>query len=84
MGFTVGGFELGLLARGEAVVAGPQPLWGVENVDEEVARLVGLGGEVLEPVSHVGEGIRVAAIRDPSGNRFELIETPNFRRETIL
>ena len=83
VGFAVGGFELGLLPRGAAGVTGPQPLWGVENVDEELARLVSLGGEVLEPVTDVGEAIRVAAIRDPFGNRFGLIENPNFRRETV-
>jgi predicted enzyme related to lactoylglutathione lyase len=83
VGFAVGGFELGLLPRGRSGTSGAQPLWGVENVDEELARFVGLGGVVLEPVTDVGEGIRVAAIRDPFGNRFGLIENPNFRRDAV-
>lgn len=83
VGFAVGGFELGLLPDGEPGISGPQPLWGVDDADRELARLVGLGASVLEPVTEVGEGIRVAAIRDPFGNRFGLIENPNFHREAV-
>ena len=83
VGFAVGGFELGLMPDGEAGVTGPQPLWGVEDVAVELARLVSLGGELLEPVTDVGEGIRVAAIKDPFGNRLGLIENPHFRRDDV-
>jgi len=83
VGFAVGGFELGLLPQEEAGTAGAQPLWGVDNADQELARLVRLGGVVLEPVTDVGEGIRVAAIRDPFGNRFGIIENPHFRKDAV-
>ncbi len=83
VGFAVGGFELGLLPQGEAGISGAQPLWGVDDADEELARIVSLGGVVLEPVTDVGEGIRVAAIKDPFGNRFGLIENPNFRKDAV-
>ena len=83
VGFSVGGFELGLLPQGEAGTSGAQPLWGVENAEEELARLVNLGGVVLEPVTDVGEGIRVAAIKDPFGNRFGIIENSNFRKDAV-
>lgn len=83
VGFAVGGFELGLVPDGEAGTSGAQPLWGVENADEELARLVSLGGVVLEPVTDVGEGIRVAAIKDPFGNRFGLIENPHFLKDAV-
>ena len=33
------------------------------------ARLLELGATVLEPVTEVGEGIKVAAVKDPFGNR---------------
>lgn len=79
VGFAVGGFELGLLPDGSAGTAGPQVLWGVADADAAYARLLGLGAAPLEPVTAVGEGIRVAAVVDPFGNRFGLIENPHFK-----
>ena len=32
----------------------------------------------LEPVTEVGDGIRVAAVMDPFGNRLGLIQNPHF------
>jgi len=78
VGFNVGGFELGLVPDGTPGTAGPQPLWGVENAAESLARLLELDAEVLEAVQDVGEGIRVAAARDPFGNRLGIIENPHF------
>jgi len=78
VGFEVGGFELGLLPDGSPGTAGPQPLWGVADADAALARLLELGGELLEPVNDVGDGIRVAAVKDPFGNRLAIIENPHF------
>jgi len=78
VGFAVGGFELGLVPDGRASVDGPQPLWGVDDAVAAHARLLALGAQPLEPVNEVGEGIRVAAVRDPFGNRFGIIENPHF------
>jgi predicted enzyme related to lactoylglutathione lyase len=78
VGFTVGGFELGLLPDGQPGAAGPQPLWGVSNADSAYQRLLALGATALEPVHDVGEGIRVAAVLDPFGNRLGIIENPHF------
>jgi predicted enzyme related to lactoylglutathione lyase len=83
VGFSVGGFELGLLPEGQAGTAGPQPLWGVADIAFAFARLLELGATVLEPVSEVGGGIKVAAVRDPFGNRFGIIENPNFDASTV-
>jgi predicted enzyme related to lactoylglutathione lyase len=77
VGFNVGGFELGLVPDGAPGTAGPQPLWGVASAVDSLARLVDLGAEVLDPVQDVGEGIRVAAVRDPFGNRLGIIENPH-------
>jgi len=79
VGFSVGGFELGLLPNGTPGTAGPQPLWGVTDAKAEFARLLGLGATELEPVTEVGEGIKVAAVKDPFGNRLGIIENPNFK-----
>jgi predicted enzyme related to lactoylglutathione lyase len=79
VGFNVGGFELGLVPDGTPGTAGPQALWGVANAADSLARLTELGAEVLEAVQDVGEGIRVAAVRDPFGNRLGIIENPHFQ-----
>src|SRR5437762_7699889 len=69
VGFSVGGFELGLLPEATPGIAGPQPLWGVANAKAEFERLLALGATELEPVAEVGQGIKVAAVTDPFGNR---------------
>lgn len=78
VGFNVGGFELGLIPDGQAGTVGPQPLWGVSDADASFARLIELGATSLEPVTEVGGGIKVAAVLDPFGNRFGIIENPHF------
>ena len=78
VGFSVGGFELGLLPNGTPATTGPQPLWGVKNIAEELKRIIALGATELEPVTDVGEGIKVAALKDPFGNRLGLIENSHF------
>ncbi len=79
VGFSVGGFELGLLPDGSPGTTGPQPLWGVTDARSAFERLIALGATELEPVAEVGEGIRVAAVTDPFGNRLGIIENPHFR-----
>jgi predicted enzyme related to lactoylglutathione lyase len=83
VGFAVGGFELGLLPDGMPGTAGSQALWGVADAAAAHARLLALGATPLEPVTEVGEGIRVAAVTDPFGNRFGIIENPGFRIEAV-
>ena len=83
VGFSVGGFELGLLPDAQPGTAGPQPLWGVSNIDSVFARLLVLGASVLEPIADVGEGIKVAAVRDPFGNRFGIIQNPHFDPKAV-
>lgn len=83
VGFLVGGFELGLLPQGESSTAGAQPLWGVANIEVDFQRLLDLGAESLERVTDVGEGIKIAAVKDPFGNRFGLIQNPNFNPKEV-
>ena len=78
VGFSVGGFQLGLLPDAEPGTAGPQPLWGVADASAAYERLLELGAAALEPVKDVGDGIKVAAVLDPFGNRFGIIENPHF------
>ena len=83
VGFSVGGFELGLLPDAKPDVAGAQPLWGVVNIESAYARLLELGASMLEPVTEVGGGIKVAAVKDPFGNRFGIIENPHFDASAV-
>jgi catechol 2,3-dioxygenase-like lactoylglutathione lyase family enzyme len=83
VGFAVGGFELGLLPNGTHGTHGPQPLWGVPSASEAMSRLIALGATELEPVTDVGEGIKVAAVQDPFGNRLGIIENPNFKASDV-
>jgi predicted enzyme related to lactoylglutathione lyase len=83
VGFSVGGFELGLLPGAQPGIIGAQPLWGVANIESAYTRLLLLGASALEPVTEVGEGIKVAAVQDPFGNRFGIIENPHFNANTV-
>jgi len=78
VGFSVGGFELGLIPDAQPGTAGPQPLWGVKDATATFDRLIALGATPLELVTEVGECIKVAAVKDPFGNRLGIIENQNF------
>jgi predicted enzyme related to lactoylglutathione lyase len=48
--------------------------FGVESIDETVARALGLGGSLLYPKKSTGEQGFVAEIQDSEGNRIALHE----------
>jgi len=83
VGWSVGGFELGLVPDGTPGTTGPQPLWGVADAEAAMKRLLELGATPLEPVTAVGEGIKVGAVTDPCGNRFGIIENPTFDAKSV-
>jgi len=83
VGFSVGGFELGLVPDGQPGTDGPQPLWGVADIASEHARLLALGASALDPITDVGGGIKVAAVQDPFGNRLGLIDNPHFNAGAV-
>lgn len=78
VGFNVGGFELGLQPEGAPGPGGVVAYWGTADVGAELSRVVGLGATIVAPVQDVGEGIKVATVADPFGNRIGLIENPHF------
>ncbi|MGQ0702715.1 MAG: VOC family protein [Gemmatimonadales bacterium] len=78
VGFNVGGFELGLIPDRTPGSAGVVAYWGVPNAEAELDRLTVLGATIHEPLTDVGGGIKVAAVLDPFGNVFGIIENPNF------
>ena len=78
VGFEVGGFELGLVPDGVPGPAGATAYWGTIDAEAELARITSLGASVESPLEDVGDGIRVATVRDPYGNQFGIIENPHF------
>jgi predicted enzyme related to lactoylglutathione lyase len=82
VGFNVGGYELGLQPReldATSKADGVVAYWGVDDAAAALKRLLELGATLHEDVQDVGEGIKVAAVKDPFGNTFGVIENPNFK-----
>lgn len=85
VGFSVGGYELGLQpqenassGKAEGVVA----YWGVEDAEASLARLLELGAVPHEGITDVGGDIKVATVQDPFGNIFGIIRNPHFKIES--
>jgi predicted enzyme related to lactoylglutathione lyase len=74
VGFSVGGFELGLDPDGVPGAEGATAYWGVSDAAAEVERLTLLLAVVHEPIKDVGAGIKVASFKDPFGNLLGIIE----------
>lgn len=83
VGFSVGGFELGLDPDAEGVKTGDNVLvyWGVENAKETFEELLKKGATAHEEPQNVGGAIVVASVFDPFGNIFGVIENPAFKIE---
>src|SRR5262245_41307383 len=83
VGYSVGGFELGLLPDGKSGVGGTVAYWGVDYAEAVMAKWEKLGAPVIEKLQDGGEGIRVATVADPFGNSFGIIENPHFSVENV-
>lgn len=83
VGFSVGGFELGLDPDAEGVTVGDNLLvyWGVENARETFEELLKKGAKSHSEPQNVGGSIVVASVFDPFGNIFGIIENPEFKIE---
>lgn len=81
VGFSVGGYELGLdpdPSGGKTGPGGSVAYWRVPTINDAVRHFVACGATLLAPAQEVGEGIRVATVSDPFGNLIGLIENPHF------
>jgi len=83
VGFSVGGFELGLDPDAEGVKVGDNLLvyWGVENAKETFEELLKKGATAHSEPQNVGGNIVVGSVYDPFGNIFGIIENPEFKIE---
>ena len=83
VGFTIGGYELGLhpdltdVSFGNNAVA----YWGVAKIEEAMAHMRTCGATVRSEPMDVGEGIKVASVADPFGNVIGIIENPHFKAD---
>jgi len=81
VGFSVGGYELGLDPDASTTPGGSGGVavyWGVTDAQAALARLLSLGATERSSIQDVGDGIRVATVLDPFGNIFGIIQNPHF------
>lgn len=82
VGFSVGGYELGLIPEPEAGrkrAAAGLAYWGVADAHAAYQRLLDLGATANEPVQDVGDGILAGSVHDPFGNVLGIIVNPHFK-----
>lgn len=81
VGFNVAGYELGLQPAEGKVICGDNisVYWGVEDVQTMYDSLIAAGAMAFEKPTDVGDGIVVAAVKDPWGNPFGIIYNPHFK-----
>ena len=81
VGFNVGGYELGLDPDMSGVEKGNNEAayWGVADIEGAFEKIKGSGAEVVSEIMDVGEGIKVASVKDPFGNVVGIIENPHFK-----
>jgi len=83
VGFNVGGFEVGLNPSQEKIALGNnvETYLGVSDIETTYSHCLKLDATKVSNIRDVGEGIKVATLRDPFGNTFGLIENPHFKSE---
>ena len=83
VGFNVGGYELGLDPDGEKVTKGNNAIayWGVANIENALEKLLEAGAETESEIMEVGDGVKVATVKDPFKNVLGIIENPHFKIE---
>jgi predicted enzyme related to lactoylglutathione lyase len=84
VGFSIGGYELGLqpdeTAAGDNVIA----YWGVDDIEAQYKRLLDIGATAHEAPQNVGGNIMVASVKDGWGNIIGLIYNPEFKIEHAI
>ena len=81
VGFSIGGYELGLdpdPSGGKTGPGGSVAFWRVPTITDAVRHFMACGATLVAPAQEVGEGIKVATVSDPFGNLIGLIENPHF------
>ncbi len=82
VGFDLDGYELGLHPL-EGADLRPTTYLATDDVDAELARWTALGATPLDAPQDVGDGLMVAAVRDPFGNTIGLIRNLDFAPKLV-
>jgi predicted enzyme related to lactoylglutathione lyase len=80
VGFKLCGFELGLDPNAP-LENGPTTYWGVEDISSVVDHLITEKATLISGITVVGDGIRVAVLETPEGQRIGLIFNPHYQGE---
>jgi catechol 2,3-dioxygenase-like lactoylglutathione lyase family enzyme len=80
VGFDVAGYELALDPNADPAT-GPITYWGVCSAEVALTRLLAAGANHDGDVRDVGDGIRVATVREPGGAVLGIIENPHFHAD---
>ncbi|WP_372753316.1 VOC family protein [Labilibaculum sp.] len=82
VGFSIGGYELGLLpekdqlnSKADHVIA----YWGVDDINKTYTHLLKSGAVMHEEPTNVGGELWVASVKDPWGNVIGIIFNPEFK-----
>jgi predicted enzyme related to lactoylglutathione lyase len=79
VGYSINGYELGLLPeeveKGENVLS----YWGVEDIQTTFNHFIATGATAHEEPNNVGGELMVASVIDPWGNVIGLIYNPYFK-----
>lgn len=76
VGFDINHFELGLNPDFTNIEKGNQSVayWAVDNIHDAEKKLLENNATIVLPITDVGDGIKVATLKDPFGNTIGLIE----------
>lgn len=83
VGFNIGGYELGLLEEATTTPKTTNILtyWAIDDITDSYDIMCTLGAKELEAPNEVGDGIKVALVKDPWENVIGLIYNPHFKTE---
>jgi predicted enzyme related to lactoylglutathione lyase len=77
VGFQVGDQQLGPDPHGhDQGLTGPVGYWTVDDITEQLSRLVSAGAQELQPIRDVGGGKLIASVKDQDGNIIRLMQNP--------
>ena len=76
VGYKAGEMEIGIVPQGTNAAPGGLAYWTVSDIESSLKSLAAAGGEVVQPVTDVSNGLLVASVKEPSGTIVGLRQFP--------